>query len=71
MYSNLCRRGPDLENCVKTILDNQYSLHMHSSVLHLRGQQPVEQPFRNSNGDLLQWNGDIFGGLEVCLFVNA
>lgn len=27
------------------------------------------QPISNDRGDLLLWNGEVFGGLTVCMYV--
>lgn len=36
-----------------------------SSVLHIQGPEAVLQPFRDSSGNVLQWNGEVFGGIEL------
>jgi asparagine synthetase B (glutamine-hydrolysing) len=36
-----------------------------SSVLQLRGEQVCDQPLLDKNGSALQWNGQIFGGIEI------
>jgi len=38
------------------------------SVLALRGS-PTKQPLKDEEGNILLWNGEIFGGVEVELFV--
>ena len=35
-----------------------------SSVLHLRSQSLVKQPFVGQDGSILSWNGELYGGLE-------
>ena len=36
------------------------------TVLHLRGTK-TPQPLEDECGNVLLWNGEIFGGIEVCL----
>lgn len=43
------------------------------TVLGLRGGQVVTQPLQDDEGNVLLWNGEVFGGIEVntwlsCLF---
>nr|XP_039249743.1 asparagine synthetase domain-containing protein 1-like [Styela clava] len=59
------RRGPDATGTKSTIIGNGFYLHMISTVLHLQGNVATQQPYVTANGDFLQWNGDVFGGLEV------
>ncbi|KAI7898362.1 asparagine synthase-domain-containing protein [Cokeromyces recurvatus] len=63
------RRGPDAQNLhqVHTSHRNQeLLLQFFSSVLHLRGSETVPQPRYNSQtGNVLCWNGEIFGGIDV------
>lgn len=35
------------------------------SVLHMRGQEIIAQPVMSEDGDVLLWNGEIFGGIHV------
>ena len=35
------------------------------STLHIRGSSVTEQPLKDSNGNVLLWNGEIFAGIEV------
>jgi asparagine synthetase B (glutamine-hydrolysing) len=37
------------------------------AVLHLRGKENVPQPLVDERKDVLCWNGEIFGGIEVSL----
>ncbi|XP_066929037.1 asparagine synthetase domain-containing protein 1-like [Clytia hemisphaerica] len=66
-------RGPDscqsLTRIVKVGSD-ELELTFCSTVLHLRGESVTKQPLINSNGDVLLWNGEIFGGLDVGLHEN-
>lgn len=59
----ISRRGPDHVDHVSLELD-ECTLHCLSSVLHMRGSKMTLQPLRNSRY-ILQWNGEVFGGLEV------
>lgn len=38
-----------------------------ATVLHLRGTN-TSQPVEDESGNILLWNGEIFGGLQVQLF---
>lgn len=60
----LHRRGPDGggEAAVETPAG---LLRLLAHVLHLRGDVMTPQPCANDAGDLLCWNGEVFGGLEV------
>ena len=35
------------------------------SVLHMRGETVVTQPIKDEEGNILLWNGELFGGIEV------
>ena len=68
---SLVRRGPDSQNWESVgIGDCEGMLSMYSSVLHLRGQQRCDQPVVDKDGNILAWNGEVFGGqvevLEGC-----
>eukprot|EP01130_Rhizamoeba_saxonica_P012386 TRINITY_DN5208_c0_g1_i3.p1 TRINITY_DN5208_c0_g1~~TRINITY_DN5208_c0_g1_i3.p1 ORF type:complete len:566 (-),score=130.31 TRINITY_DN5208_c0_g1_i3:151-1848(-) len=59
----LSRRGPDhFER--KDIQLGPSNLSFLSSVLHLRGN-PVQQPLSDNSGNVMLWNGEIFGGIPV------
>ena len=61
----LLRRGPDHQNSLAVQINDEWSLLLHSTVLHMRGdlcQQPI---VHEETGDVLLWNGEIFGGIEV------
>jgi len=71
----ITNRGPDsCETHQLTIKpripDNVDSLVLtfFGSVLHLRGQNVTRQPLVNKEGDVLLWNGEIFGGIEVYIY---
>ncbi|ORX49874.1 hypothetical protein DM01DRAFT_1338005 [Hesseltinella vesiculosa] len=59
------KRGPDAQ--VQMSVDHgKWTLHFFSSVLHLRGPSTVAQPLQDKHtGDVLCWNGEVFGGLDV------
>ncbi|KAI8978629.1 asparagine synthase-domain-containing protein [Pilobolus umbonatus] len=59
------RRGPDAQQLVAIQIQNKHDLQFYSTVLHLRGLETVSQPLRNTTGDILCWNGEIFSGLEI------
>ncbi|KAG5513376.1 hypothetical protein PMAC_001439 [Pneumocystis sp. 'macacae'] len=63
-------RGPDGSRTVEIELKN-IKLEIHCSVLNLRGnKRTVLQPIRNDYGDILCWNGEVWGGLEMTFFDN-
>lgn len=62
--------GPDCQNLhrltTRGISQQNVHLQFYSTVLHLRGPEPVLQPRVNAlSGNTLCWNGEIFGGLNV------
>jgi asparagine synthetase B (glutamine-hydrolysing) len=62
----LSRRGPDSQKwCERTIQEGQGMLAIYSAVLHLRGDQRCDQPVVDTEGNILAWNGEIFGGKVV------
>jgi asparagine synthetase B (glutamine-hydrolysing) len=61
------RRGPDSQSWVeKAFLDEDGNacggIAMHSAVLHLRGLHRCDQPVQDAHGNMLCWNGEVFGG---------
>lgn len=40
-------------------------LHLAASLLQLRGNSPSTSPLADANGNVLCFNGEVFGGLEV------
>ncbi|ETW00624.1 hypothetical protein H310_07195 [Aphanomyces invadans] len=44
------------------------TLFMVSAVLHLRGTSMCKQPVRDSHGNVLLWNGEVFGGACIPIF---
>eukprot|EP01126_Amoeba_proteus_P061297 TRINITY_DN8212_c0_g1_i1.p1 TRINITY_DN8212_c0_g1~~TRINITY_DN8212_c0_g1_i1.p1 ORF type:complete len:249 (-),score=37.45 TRINITY_DN8212_c0_g1_i1:1250-1954(-) len=61
----LKRRGPDGFSSV--ITEGNLELILMGAILHLRGLDPVLQPTKDEQGNVLVFNGEIFGGLEVPL----
>lgn len=59
----LKRRGPDLSQDV-TVTGSCYQCSFSAHVLHMRGRL-TSQPVQDNNGNVLEWNGEIFGGLPV------
>ncbi|KAI9347138.1 asparagine synthase-domain-containing protein [Pilaira anomala] len=63
------RRGPDAQHLkqIKTGRnEEEFTLQFFSTVLHLRGPEVVPQPrFNPETGNVLCWNGEIFGGIQV------
>ncbi|KAI8969063.1 asparagine synthase-domain-containing protein [Mycotypha africana] len=64
------RRGPDAQNLECVQLETEGSrtllLRFFSTVLHLRGTEISPQPkYNKDSGNILCWNGEIFGGIEV------
>jgi len=73
LKTRLCNRGPDsiVLHCKKiqctSSIDNKVidiDLQLISSVLGMRGQLTV-QPFIDTLGNILLWNGELFGGYEI------
>ncbi|KAL1739907.1 asparagine synthase-domain-containing protein [Schizophyllum fasciatum] len=56
-------RGPDAQRAC-TMYINDTKLVFYASELRLRGDNPVVQP-HEGDGNVLCWNGEIFGGLDV------
>ncbi|KAI9294938.1 hypothetical protein K502DRAFT_365425 [Neoconidiobolus thromboides FSU 785] len=62
------RRGPDAQDEYKlniNINNKTIEILFYGFVLHLRGDNVVKQPIVNDRGDVLCFNGEIFGGLKV------
>lgn len=67
----LARRGPDgfgtvqfheeVPSCTPFVL----CVELTASVLHLRGETVVTQPLLDNQGNILLWNGEVFGGTAV------
>ena len=64
-YGQICHRGPDASFTKEVPASDTHALTLQGHVLHLRGKL-TPQPLEHQNGDLLLWNGEIFGGIQVC-----
>nr|CAD7447264.1 unnamed protein product [Timema bartmani] len=58
----LCRRGPDASSRYDVQGVPGYKVHFVGSVLWMQGRQLFGQPAIDNKGNVLLWNGDIFGG---------
>lgn len=56
-------RGPDFVKNLELSIKG-HNIQLTSSVLHVRGQTICQQPVENDSS-VLQWNGEVFAGLEV------
>ncbi|KAI4806039.1 hypothetical protein KUCAC02_010630 [Chaenocephalus aceratus] len=65
VYEHLKRRGPNLsQNLTVRSTKPCYQCVFSAHVLHLRGLL-TPQPVEDSRGNVLVWNGEIFGGVPV------
>ncbi|XP_035029775.2 asparagine synthetase domain-containing protein 1 [Hippoglossus stenolepis] len=65
VYEHLKRRGPDWsQDLTVTGRDPCYQCLFSAHVLHMRGVL-TPQPLQDNIGNVLVWNGEIFGGLPV------
>lgn len=65
VYELLRHRGPDHSQDVTSNYSNpEYSCFFSAHVLHMRGSL-TPQPLQDVRGNLLLWNGEVFGGLAV------
>ncbi|OWF47276.1 Asparagine synthetase domain-containing protein 1 [Mizuhopecten yessoensis] len=63
--SRIGRRGPDCSSSQLIDVGSKgRQLFLQGHVLHLRGEL-TPQPLQDHHGNMLLWNGEIFGGLEV------
>ena len=63
----LARRGPDRRGRKELYIKNDQRtvcLTLTSTILHLRGKM-TPQPLIDEFGNILCWNGEIFGGIKV------
>uniref|UniRef100_A0A8C1Z5Y4 Asparagine synthetase domain-containing protein 1 n=1 Tax=Cyprinus carpio TaxID=7962 RepID=A0A8C1Z5Y4_CYPCA len=63
VHENLKHRGPSSSHDITETISN-CSLLFSAHVLHMRGSL-TPQPLRDENGNMLLWNGEVFGGLSV------
>jgi asparagine synthetase B (glutamine-hydrolysing) len=59
------RRGPDHLGALGAPLPGGGTLLLASSLLQLRGAEPVRTPLAAPGGGVLCFNGQVFGGLDV------
>ncbi|TDH07212.1 hypothetical protein EPR50_G00121220 [Perca flavescens] len=65
VHEHLKRRGPNLSQDLTVRGTNpSYRCFFSAHVLHMRGIL-TPQPFQDNAGNVLVWNGEIFGGLPV------
>lgn len=65
VYEHLKRRGPDCSHDITVTSSSPFYQCLFSAhVLHMRGVL-TPQPLQDSTGNILMWNGEIFGGLTV------
>ncbi|KAF7789879.1 hypothetical protein EIP86_000827 [Pleurotus ostreatoroseus] len=57
-------RGPDAQDTVTTHAGT-LELTYFGSELRLRGHGRISQPHRDTDGNLLCWNGEVFEGLDI------
>ena len=63
----LQRRGPDhvgKKEYLAQTARGRIHLALVGTVLHLRGHK-TPQPLEDEHGNILLWNGEIFGGIQV------
>ena len=60
--AHLQRRGPDSAGEIVLWPCAGVELRLSAAVLGLRGTAPTPQPLRDEFGNILLWNGEIFGG---------
>jgi asparagine synthetase B (glutamine-hydrolysing) len=60
----LRRRGPNVQNEFLVPVNELLTLSFYGAVLHIQGDQCTPQPFIDSQGNVLLWNGEVFGGLD-------
>ncbi|XP_054643974.1 asparagine synthetase domain-containing protein 1 isoform X2 [Dunckerocampus dactyliophorus] len=65
LSEHLKRRGPNSsKDCIATGSNHHYQCFFSAHVLHMRGLL-TPQPIEDTTGNILVWNGEIFGGLQV------
>ncbi|KAL4236960.1 Asparagine synthetase domain-containing protein 1 [Mactra antiquata] len=63
--SRLGNRGPDGNHVKSVSLPGKLSATFIGHVLHLRGDNMAIQPAQDCQGNILLWNAEIFGGVQV------
>lgn len=66
---NIRNRGPDHFKEFTVPISSSQNAYFAASVLHTQGAELAEQPIILVNGDILLWNGDVFGGKVVYYFI--
>lgn len=61
---SLDRRGPDHHSHQQCSVTDDVNALFYGTLLHFRGCF-TPQPLQSSTGNILLWNGEIFGGIEV------
>ena len=56
----LKRRGPDFQGEV-SVGESTFA----ASVLHIQGKEMCQQPYVSDSKDILLWNGEVFGGVQL------
>ncbi|KAM4558465.1 asparagine synthetase domain-containing protein 1 [Odontesthes bonariensis] len=65
VYEHLRRRGPNSSQDLTVIgTDSNFQCLFSAHVLHMKGLL-TPQPVQDDTGNILLWNGEIFGGLPV------
>ncbi len=60
---DIARRGNSDTNSLDVELPHGSSMWLCASVLHIQGDAATAQPVVDSHGNILLWNGEVFGGL--------
>ncbi|KAF2361916.1 Asparagine synthase [Trinorchestia longiramus] len=60
----LLSRGPDASSCI-TVQLQEVSIVLKGTVLWLQGEEPVSQPIRDEDGNILLFNGDVLAGVQM------
>lgn len=62
--ADISKRGNSSKECTVTSSSGR-CYHLLSSVLHIQGETSAEQPCVDTEGNVLLWNGEVFGGLPL------
>lgn len=69
LVKSIARRGPNHSSTYSFVItENATSstqLQFCASVLHIQGEIMTKQPVVDSDGNVLLWNGQVFGGVEI------
>jgi len=63
---SLSRRGPDSYR-VHTVQAAEHTLHLAGAVLHIQGESILTQPHIDEAGNILLWNGEVWGSTDGTL----